>query len=158
MDQKSIEVSWAKACPKLQEINPKIFNHISEFFIDKDKDQFNIILIDPESETYRIYAAYPKADVTTDYYFDINNVNCEFYFENKGKGLYLEILNEFDDFHSYFEIDKNSGSTIAKLLWEKYIVEFQDRRDVGEETELEEDFQNFLDNFVNYVLNDVYLD
>jgi len=158
MDQKPIEVSWAEACPKIKAINPEIFNHTSEFFLDKEKDQFKIFLFDPENETYRIHAVYPKADVTTDYYFDVNTVNCEFYFENKGKGLYLEILNGFDDFHSYFEIDKNSGSTIARLLWEKHIEEFEDRRDAGEEAELEEDFQNFLDNFVNYILNDVYLD
>jgi len=136
--------------------NPKFFLHCSSFFESKDQSSF---IIKNEEDAVIIQSDFPKADPTTNYYLEITSNGCEFYFSNNNKGIYVEVLNEFDDFDDYFTADKKNGSTIASLLREKYSEAFSEKIAAGEDLELDEDFNlYFIDNFVNYLLNDVFLE
>jgi hypothetical protein len=150
-------IDWDKANDIAKTINPLVFQRISSFFDSKDYENFSAQL--NENNCLRIISKFPKADITSEYWLELNLSGLEFYFRNQNTGLYLEVLNEFDDFNSYFELDYDYGTAIAKLLNQKYNEVFESRIDSGDDLELDEDFKlYFIDNFVNYILNDVFLD
>jgi hypothetical protein len=148
-----MEMNWKS----LEEINPQLVVFCSDFISTKDKQEFKIETI--EGGISRISATFPKADDSTSYYFDVSSNGCEFYFKNREKGLYVEVLNEFDNFEDYFTEDEENGSAIARLLREKYHETFAEHIDSGDYSQLDEDFNvYFIDNFVNYILNNVYIE
>ena len=150
-------ISWVKAKDLAQNINPILFQRVSDFFDSKDNENFKAILIN--EDCLRIISEYSIADETTKYYLDMASTGLEFYFSNRNTGLYLEVLNEFDDFESYFDINYDYGSAIAEILHRKYREVFECRIESGDDLELDEDFKIFfIDNFVNYILNDVYIE
>jgi len=151
------EIEWNEAKEVAQKINPRIYTSVSSFFEVKDHEEFNALLT--AENNVRITAKHPRADDTTIYYFEISSSGIEFQFSNQNQGIYAEILNEFDDIQSYFEVDYDYGSTVARLLNQKYQETFESRIDSGDDLALDEDFKvYFIDNFVNYILNDVYMD
>ena len=157
LDEKHELISWVKAKDLAQNINPILFQRVSDFFDSKDNENFKAILIN--EDCLRIISEYSIADETTKYYLDMASTGLEFYFSNRNTGLYLEVLNEFDDFESYFDINYDYGSAIAEILHRKYREVFECRIESGDDLELDEDFKIFfIDNFVNYILNDVYIE
>lgn len=139
-----------------QSLNPNVYKHCSAFFENKDSSKF---LLTREEESIKITANFPKADATTAYHMEITANGCEFVFSSNNNGLYVEIINDFEDFDDYFEIDKQHGSFIARLLREKYREAFAEKIAANDDLELDEDFNLFfIDNFVNYILDDVYIE
>ena len=138
-------------------VNSSIAVICSRFLDEKDKKPFNLSFT--SEDQIRISAQFPKSEPSVLYYFEITKSGCEVYFSAKGKHLYLEVLNEFEDFDSYFASDEEHGSTIAKMLKEKYKQVFADIIHTGEDLSIDEDFQlYFIENFVNYILNNVYIE
>lgn len=139
---------------RLQQANPKVYHVISQFFTEKDLSDF---ILEEVNDSFVIKAKFPKADAASDYQMDISTAGCEFSFNNQNAGLHLEVLNEFENFDEYFVADKNHGSAIARLLRNDYREKFAEQIASGSDLELDEDFNvYFIDNFVNYILNDVY--
>ena len=140
----------------IKETNPYVFQFCSAFFEQKNQSDFVIQIKD---SAFLIMSTFPKADPTSNYHMEITATCCEFYFKNNEKGIFVEVLNEFEDFEQYFTSDESNGSTIARLLREKYRETFADQINSGNDLELDEDFNlYFIDNFVNYILNDVYIE
>jgi hypothetical protein len=156
-DGKYESLEWDKAIDLAQRINSSVYQRVSNFFDSKEHDNFIAQRIDENS--IRIISKHPKADETTNYYFDLTSTGLEFYFSNQNTGIYVDILNEFDDFESYFDVNYDYGSAIAEILHNKYKEVFESRIESGDDLELDEDFKMyFIDNFVNYILNDVYIE
>jgi hypothetical protein len=150
-------IDWELAGSTAQIINPIMFQWVSSFFDSKNHESFNPHLLN--SNCLRITGQFPKSDETSIYWFELNSTGIEFYFSCQNKGLYVEILNDFEDVNSYFDIDYDYGSTIARLLNQKYQDVFETQIESGNDMELDEDFKlYFIDNFVNYILNDVYFE
>ncbi len=148
-------IEWDKAKYLAQKINPMVFQRVSNFFDSKNHDNFVPKMM--QDDSLRIFSKFPKADETTNYYFELTSTGLEFFFSNQNTGLYVEVLNEFDDFETYFEVNHDYGSAISGLLYRKYNKVFEERIKSGEDVELFEDCKiYFIDNFVNYILNDVY--
>jgi len=160
IEEKWIDIDWTAAQSLVLEINPEVYEKISEFFEDKEKEIVSASkYFDGETTTIRINSKLPKVNETTDYHFEVGIEGLEFWFCCQGTGIYIEVLNEFDDFDDYFELNKDYASTIASLLWKDYIESFREIRDNGDDDRgLDEDYNNFQESFVNYILNDVYYD
>ena len=157
LDEKHELISWDKAKDIAQNINPILFQRVSDFFASNDSDNFKAMLLN--EDCLRIISKYPVADETTNYYLELTSTGLEFYFSNRNAGVYLEVLNEFDDLETYFVINYDYGSAIAEILYRKYRKVFESRIENGDDIELDEDFKMyFIDNFVNYILNDVYIE
>jgi len=155
IEEKWIDIDWTAAQSLVLEINPEAYEKISDFFEDREKETVSASkFFDEETTTIRINSKFPKADETSNYYFDVGSTGLEFFFSNQGTVIYIEVLNEFDDFDDYFESDYDHGSTIARLLWKDYIESFREIRDNGDDDRgLDEDYMNFQECFVNYILN-----
>jgi hypothetical protein len=148
-----MEITWND----VSQINPKVSTFCSIFINDKAKEDF--VLLKISDGHIRISAIFPKAENSTSYHLDITHSDCEFHFTSREKNIYLEILNSFDDFDNYFLEDEENGSTIAKILREKYRETFVDLINSGEDIQIDEDFNlYFIENFVNYILNNVYIE
>ena len=141
----------------IEKLNPKVAAYCSNFMNEKSKDHFTFVRI--SNDHIRISANFPKAENSTSYHFDITHTDCEFYFISREKWIYIEILNSFDDFENYFIEEEENGSIIARILREKYRETFADLINAGEDTQIDEDFNlYFIENFVNYILNNVYIE
>lgn len=140
----------------LYKFNLDIFNRLSNFYLIH-KDHFQITY--GKDNNISIGTKIKKLMPSTSFSLELNSVGCEFQFQSMSKGLYLVILNEFEDFNDYFKPDKDYGSRIAKILFEKYKIVFALEISNGEDNLLDEEFKlNFIDNFVNVILKDVYLE
>jgi hypothetical protein len=153
MDDEREKSSWKV----IEKINPKVAAFCQIFIAEKEKQNFSITK--STNEQIIISADYPKADESTSYHFDITTSGCEFYFESRNKGVYIEVLNGFGDFDNYFSENKQHGSVIAQILREKYSETFSDIIDSGEDSQIDEDFNiYFIENFVHYILNNVFVE
>lgn len=138
-------------------LNPLFYDCCSLFFSSKDKDDF--ILEYQDDNTLFIRSTFPVKSPGTKYHVEVTRNGCEFYFSGKDKGLWVEILNEFDDFTDYFQEDHEHGSVIARLLRFKYTETFADLLEAENMLELDEDFNVcFINNLVNYIQNNTYLE
>jgi hypothetical protein len=148
-----MEITWND----VSQINPKVSTFCSIFINDKAKEDF--VLLKISDGHVRISAIFPKAENSTSYHFDITHNDCEFYFISREKWIYIEILNSLDDFENYFVEEEENGSMIARILREKYRETFADLINAGGDTQIDEDFNlYFIENFVNYILNNVYIE
>ena len=140
----------------LELLNPRVASHLA---IDNLKSNTDIIINKISETEISLTSSIKNTLSTTVFELLINANECEFIFKSEGKGLYLEILNDFEDFDDYFTEDEEYGSTCARLLLNKYREVYSEEIDNGSDLQIDEDFKiNFIDNFVNVVLSAVYFE
>jgi len=149
------EVSWENASELINKINAQVFEKISDFIDSKDKDDFKLLL-SPDGERCYILWTYWAISERTKCYMEIGLNDCEIHFEYGEKGVFVEILNDFEDFDEYFKADKNYGCVIAKLLYNDYNETFEEEK--NDDDKLGEDYMDFQNSFVCYLFNDVYFE
>jgi len=152
------KISTNEAIELIRALNLRVFEKCSLFFEEKSLEDFNFLLRSTEeNQSIIIKDNFKKADPSTDYFFEISRLDCEISFTNGGSGIFVELLNEFEDFDDYFSTDKDNGSWIARLLRNKFRENYKSELSSGDSDTLEQDFNIlFIDNFVNQILNDVY--
>jgi len=151
----NIEISWEKATDFVKNINFQVYEKISDFLDSKDKGGVKFLLSSDNEECYILSTSYINGEITK-YYMEIAASGCEIHFIYGEKGIYVEILNDFEDFNDYFNAHKEYGSVIARLLWLEYIETFEEERDA--DVIIEDEYMDFQNSFVNYILNDVFLE